>query len=112
MEAASLTGQSDDFLFKPAFRSKHVSSLIHKNKKLSYTRTKECIVDKLKLVGPDLNLGTHSLRASGATPIANSETVAERCLKRHGRWKTEAAKDANVEDSLQSRLSVTRLLNL
>lgn len=112
MSVANLTVQSDDFLFKPAFRSKNVSALINKNKKLSYTRAKECIVDKLKLVGPDLNLGTHSLRASGATTVANSANVSERCLKRHGRWKTETAKDGYVEDSLQSRLSVTRVLNL
>jgi hypothetical protein len=75
---------------------------------MNYTRAKECIVDKLKLVGPDLNLGTHSLRASGATAVDNSANVSERCLKRHGRWKTETAKDGYVENSLQSRLSVTR----
>jgi hypothetical protein len=34
---------------------------------------KVCIVPKLKLVTPDLHLGTHSLRASGATTAANSD---------------------------------------
>ncbi|XP_045156891.1 uncharacterized protein LOC123523240 [Mercenaria mercenaria] len=63
--------------------------LIDKDKKLSYTRSKECIVSKLKLVVPNLRLGTHSLRASGATTAANAEGVSDRCLKRHGRWKSD-----------------------
>lgn len=53
MTVAGLSVQSEEFLFKPAYRSKRVSSLIKKNKRLSYTRAKECIVKKLKLVAPD-----------------------------------------------------------
>ena len=45
---------------------------------------------KLKVVAPDLNLGLHSLRASGATTAANAPGVSDRCLKRHGRWKSGA----------------------
>ncbi|XP_045209806.1 uncharacterized protein LOC123561472 [Mercenaria mercenaria] len=111
MSAAHLSINSDEYLFKPAFRSKHVASLIGKNKKLSYTRAKECIVDKLKSVAPGLKLGSHSLRASGATSVANTG-VSDRCLKRHGRWKTDVAKDGYVKDSLEKRLSVTKMLKL
>lgn len=107
MTAAHLSVISDSYLFKPAFRSKGKSSLIKLNKKSSYTRAKECIVKKLKVVAPSLKLGTHSLRASGATMAANASGVSDRCLKRHGRWKTDVAKDGYIEDSVEKRLYVT-----
>ena len=112
MSVAELSVCSDYFLFKPAFRSKNTSSLIKKNKSISYTRAKECIVNKLKTVAPGLKLGTHSLRASGATTAANASGVSDRCLKRHGRWKTDVAKDGYIDDSVEKRLSITKKLKL
>ena len=112
MSAAKLSVSSEEYLFKPAFRSKHISSLIKKNKCLSYTRAKECIVDKLKEVAPGLKLGTHTLRASGVTTAANAPGVSDRCLKRHGRWKTDIAKDGYIDDSVEKRLSITKKLKL
>lgn len=103
---------SDSYIFRPACRSRQKCFLIHKNKKLSYTRAKECIVSKLKLVAPDLHLGTHSLRASGATTAANAEGISDRCLKRHGRWKSDLAKDGFIDDSLEKKLFVTKQLKL
>ena len=102
---------SDHFLFKPIFRSNNKCSLIYKNKPLSYTRARECIVARLKEVVSNSNLGLHSLRAGGATVAANSD-VNERCWKRHGRWKSDTAKDGYVADSLQHRLAVTKSLGL
>ncbi|KAK3107535.1 hypothetical protein FSP39_016926 [Pinctada imbricata] len=103
--------KSEDFLFKPIFRSNEKCSLIKKNKSLSYTRVRECLVSRLKEVSGELNIGVHSLRAGGATAAANS-LVNERCWKRHGRWKSDSAKDGYVADSLESRLSVSKSLNL
>jgi len=102
---------TDSYLFKPACRSGSRCFLLKSNKKLSYTRARECILAKLKSVAPELNLGLHSLRASGATVAANSG-VSDRCLKRHGRWKTDTAKDGYVEDSLDKKLSITKTLKL
>ena len=82
------------------------------NKKLNYSRARECIVKKLKLVAPELDLGIHSLRASGASTAANAEGVNEKCLKRHGRWKTDVAKDGYIKDSLSKKLSISKTLNL
>ena len=84
--------KSDAFLFKPIYKSKGVQKLIKKDKSLSYTRTRECILSKLKSVAPELNLGIHSLRAGGASTIANSDKVDDRCLMRHGRWKSHDMK--------------------
>lgn len=112
LTVAGLSVHSNEFLFKPAFRSNNTSALIKKNKRLSYTRAKECIVEKLKLVAPNLKLGTHSLRASGVTTAANASDVSERCLKRHGRWKTDVAKDGYIDDSIEKRLLITKKLKL
>ena len=110
VEAANLSLESTSFIFKPAFRSKSLTSLITKNKPLSYTRARECIVKKLSLVAPELNI--HSLRASGATVAANTSAVSDRCLKRHGRWKSDSSKDGYIEDSLEKRLYISKVLNL
>lgn len=99
------------YLFRPCFRSHRICSLIYKNKPLSYTRARECIVARLKEVGQDLNLGLHSLRSGGATVAANA-AVNDRCWKRHGRWKSENSKDGYVADSLEIRLEVSKHLSL
>ena len=91
---------------------KHISFPIKKNKCISYTRAKECIVEKLKEVAPDLKLGTHMIRASGVTTAANAHGVSDRCFKCHGRWKTDIAKDGYIDDSVKKRLSITKKLKL
>ena len=103
--------KSDFYLFRPIFRSKSTCKLIYKNKKLSYTAAMESILSRLKSVSKDLNLGLHSMRAGGATVIANSD-VNERCWKRHGRWKSDSSKDGYVVDSVQKRLEVSKHLGL
>lgn len=110
-EIGKIDKDSQHFLFKPIFKSKGGIGLIYKNKKLSYTRARECILSKLKSVMGNVNIGVHSLRAGGATAAANSK-VSDRCWKKHGRWATESAKDGYVKDSLESRLSVSKNLGL
>ena len=55
--------------------------------------------------------GMHSLRAGGATAAANAG-VPDRLFKRHGRWKSESAKDGCVKDSVESRLEVSKNLGI
>ena len=55
--------------------------------------------------------GMHSLRAGGATAAANAG-VPDRLFKRHGRWRSESAKDCYVKDSVDSRLSVSKSLGI
>ena len=38
--------------------------------------------------------------------------VADRLFKRHGRWRSETAKDGYVKDALETRLSVTKQLGV
>ena len=111
IDLASIDITSDQFLFKPMFRSRSKCSLVYKNKPLSYTRAKECILFKLRKVSENLNLGLHSLRAGGLT-VAVYSGINDRCLKSHGRWKTDASKDGYIEDSFDSRLEVSKALGL
>ena len=79
---------------------------------LSHTRSHELLRAKLVQLGysPD-SFGLHSLHAWGATAAANAG-VSERLFKKHGRWRSEGAKDGYVEDDLDKRLSVLRSLGL
>lgn len=110
----SLSGidtKSDHFLFKPIFRSKGIAKLIYKNKPLSYSAARENFLKRLREVVPNLNLGTHSLRSGGATEAAKSD-VNERCIKRHGRWKTDFVKDGYISDTFDKRMSVSQKLGI
>jgi len=102
---------SQQFLFRPIFRSGNICKLIYKNKQLSYTAARENIISRLKLVSGNLNIGLHSLRSGGATAAANSD-VDNRCLKRHGRWKTDTSKDGYIVDSVEKRLKISQTLGL
>ena len=84
---------------------KGIEKLIYKNKKISYTAARENILKRLKSVEPNLNLGLHSLRSGGASAAARSD-VNERCIKRHGRWKSDLSKDGYIADTFEKRLSV------
>ncbi|XP_057290778.1 uncharacterized protein LOC130613452 [Hydractinia symbiolongicarpus] len=53
----------------------------------------------------------HSLRSGGATAAAN-RGVPDRLFKRHGRWRSEKAKDGYVQDDISILLSVSESLGL
>ena len=42
----------------------------------------------------------------------SSNSIPERLLKIHGRWKSDSAKDTCVEESLENGLQVTKYLGL
>lgn len=79
---------------------------------LSYTTMRELFKKKLMEFGhPAEEFGLHSLRAGGATAAARAG-VPDRLFKRHGRWKSETAKDGYVEDPAENRLAVSRNIGL
>jgi hypothetical protein len=47
----------------------------------------------------------HSLRSGGATAAA-SAGVDDRLFKKHGRWKSDSAKDGYVKESISNRMTV------
>ena len=77
---------------------------------MSYTRTREIVLQAFAELGHPRHLfGLHSLRAGGTSAAANAG-VGGRLFKRHGRWKTDRAKDGYLKDNLESLLSVSRSL--
>ena len=106
---AGFSSDSNYFLFRPVYRSGKTCKLINKDKKLSYTAAREALLKRIKLVSPDCNVGLHSFRSGGATAAANAN-VNERCLKKHGRWKSDSSKDGYIVDSIQNRLQVSQVL--
>ena len=60
---------------------------------------------------PGSKFGLHSLRAGGATAAANSG-VPDRLFKRHGRWRSDRAKDGYVKDNVKALLSVSHNLGI
>ena len=94
------------------FRSINAKKQALREGKLSYTRIREVVIGMFKGVVTDVSVfGVHSLRSGGATAAANAG-VPDRHFKRHGRWKSETAKDGYVKDSLSSRLQVSRNIGL
>jgi integrase len=111
LEVTKMSVLDNVFLFRPCYRSKLTCGLISKNRPLSYTRTRETVIARLREVVGDLNIGLHSLRSGGATAAANAG-VNDRCWKRHGRWRSESSKDGYVVDSVERRLTVSKSLTL
>ena len=102
-------------LFRGITKTKHGERLRAAGS-ISYTRMRELFLKKLSELGFDARkFGLHSLRsggASGGASAAANAGVADRLFKRHGRWRSELAKDGYVKDSQQSLMSVSRSLEL
>ena len=108
---AGIAGDPGKNLFRGICTTKSESKLRNSGG-LSYTRAREVMLDMLSAIGLDKRqFGLHSLRAGGASAAANAG-VADRFFKRHGRWRSENAKDGYVKDSLEERLRVSRNLGL
>ena len=76
---------------------------------LSYTKCSELIREKMRELDehPD-EYGTHSLMRGG-TALNND---SDRLFKKHGRWKSDSAKDGYVSEDISSLLSITSKLGL
>lgn len=111
MSMAELSTTSKLRLFRGITRSKNGERL-RSSGTLSYSRMRELFRAKLQELGFDPNqYGLHSLRAGGASAAANAG-VPDRLFKRHGRWRSESAKDGYIKDSESALLSVSKSLEL
>ena len=113
MSLANLENSDSGFLFRQlSFCKKTQNYKIRKVGKLSYTRVRELLLEKLVFLGLDPTVfGLHSLRSGGASAAANAG-ISDRLFKKHGRWKSEKAKDGYVKENLSSLLSVSLNLGL
>ena len=110
-EKAKLACKEPLYMFRAIVHTK-TGERLRRGGHLSYTRARELVKQKLSSLGYDATrFSMHSFRAGGATAAANAG-VPDRLFKRHGRWRSESAKDGYVKDSVQARLSVSESLNM
>ena len=108
MAKGEIMGKSG-LLFRPLTSD---GKRLRSNGSLTYSRLRELLLSRLQELGyPADQFGVHSLRAGGATAAAGLG-VPDRLFKRHGRWKSDTAKDGYVEDPMEGRLRVTQDLGI
>ena len=110
---ACIPTHSDEYIFRSIHASRRGNAVPALGSKcLSYTRVCELIKEAIASIGLDPQpYSTHSLRSGGAIFMANSHTGnpnLNRLLKLQGRWKSDSSKDMYVQDSLESRLTLTK----
>lgn len=106
------SNESSEYIFRNMTKTKSGYRLRKTNKPLTYSRMRELFIEAFQSFVPDISkFGLHSLRAGGATACANSG-VSDRLFKRHGRWRSESAKDGYIKDDLDARLLVSLKLGL
>ena len=104
LKLANIPKASKEFIFRGLtyFRKSKEHRLRKKNKSLSYTRSGEIVLKAFSEIGLKREkFRLHSLRAGGATAAANAR-IKDRLFKRHGRWRSETAKDGYVKDNLKN----------
>ncbi|CAH3190544.1 unnamed protein product, partial [Porites lobata] len=104
---------SEEFMFRPlVFLRSTGAYKLRGSVPLSYTRAREIVLSAFDSIGlPKQDYGLHSLRAGGASAAANAR-APDRLFKRHGRWKSDKAKDGYIKDSVHSLLSVSLSLGI
>ncbi|XP_038071255.1 uncharacterized protein LOC119740121 [Patiria miniata] len=86
--------------------------LTSSTKPLSYTRTREIVLDALRPIVPDVaTYGLHSLRSGGASAAFNAN-VPPFLISKQGRWKTESARNVYFQLDNKSNLLATRNLGI
>ena len=110
---AGFQADCEDYIFRAmAFFSSEGIHKFRNSAQLSYTRAREIVLSAFQSIGlRKEDYGLHSFRAGGASAAANSQ-VSDRLFKRHGRWKSEKAKDGYIKDNIESLLSVSKSLGI
>ena len=113
LDKADIDHTSQELIFRSVVLVKSTGQYKLKGiKSLSYTRAREIVLSVLAQLGLDIKkFGLHSLRSGGATAAANGG-VTDRLFKKHGRWRTDKAKDGYVKEDVDDRLSVTKRLGI
>ncbi len=92
--------------------SKSKQGFVPTSHPLSYSRTREIVLDALKPHVPDISVyGLHSMRSGGASAASNS-LVSDFLISRHGRWKSDKARNMYIQPDSASKLLPSLSLGL
>lgn len=111
LELAGIDACSDEFIFRQITYRKKLNSFKLRNTSspISYTRAREIILSAFESIGLDKKcFGLHSLRSGGATAAG----VNDRIFKKHGRWRSDKAKDGYVKENISQKLLVSKNLGI
>jgi len=110
MARTDMRWEDDCYIFRAIQKTKNGETL-RESGHISYSCLKDLFkkMSELGLKATEFRL--HSLRAGGVTTAANAG-VPDRLFKRHGRWRSENAKDGYIKDSVEKRLQVSKNLGL
>ena len=97
LRGLKLSPSSDDYIVKLFATGKRRTSIFQEKKNtirpLSYSQTRKIVLEAFEKIGlPRNKFGLHSLRSEEASSAANIG-VKDRLFKKHGRWKSQKAKD-------------------
>jgi hypothetical protein len=102
----------DFYLFRNLTKDNDQYMFWKENVPLFYSRMRELFIQAFKQFVSNINFcGLHCLRSGGATAACNLG-VPDRPFKRHGRWRSENAKDGYVKDSFNDLLFVSTNLGI
>ncbi len=91
-QLGSIEGAHDRFMFRGLSKTKDGYTLRNSGG-LGYSRVREEVLEMFSALGLNVKLfGLHSLRLGRASAAAQAG-VPDRLFKRHGRWRSESAKD-------------------
>ena len=112
LTAFHIPPNSDEFIFrKVSYLKKSDTYFLRKGDHISNTIAREILLENFRKIGLDSSkFGLHSLRSGAASQAANSGFVCDRLCKKHGRWRSDTAKDACVKEKDEIKRSVS--LNL
>ena len=88
------------------------AGLVPTNHPLSYTRTREIVLDALKPLVPNISsYGIHSLRSGGASAAFNAQ-VPPILISKQGRWKSEKARDTYLKADTTTSLLASKSVGI
>ena len=112
LHVAKISTSDENFIFRPVVKTKAGHRFKNVNKPISYTTARDTVMDAIQSIGLNRKLfGLHSFRRGGATESAK-RGCPDRLFKKHGRWKSDNAKDGYVSEDVETRLSVSRNLGI
>ena len=111
LSKANLDIKTDDqcFLFPRIFKCKKGHKVVRLK---SYTRAREIFHEFLKpFKEAGVRYGLHGLRSGGASEAAKNG-ISDRLISKHGRWKSQNARNGYIKDSMKTKLNISKSLGL